>query len=126
MFQPTVAVAPCTICAVCLARLRRHGSEKATSSHTSPPKGSSSPHHPYEDPAHLNTSPAIASKNLERIREEALHSYDRLPRPGLIQCSAGEDRSAPVAAYIHAKRAPKSWMDLQESRNHFGGTAGCA
>jgi len=60
--------------------------------------------HPYEDPAHKQTPPAIARKTLERIRREALISYDELPKPVLIQCSAGEDRSAPVAAYIHAQR----------------------
>jgi hypothetical protein len=62
-------------------------------------------HHPYEDPAHKHTPPGEARKTLERIRAEALHSYDQLPKPVLIQCSAGEDRSAPVAAYIFAKRS---------------------
>uniref|UniRef100_Q023G4 Tyrosine specific protein phosphatases domain-containing protein n=1 Tax=Solibacter usitatus (strain Ellin6076) TaxID=234267 RepID=Q023G4_SOLUE len=64
-------------------------------------------HHPYEDPAHKHTPPGEARKTLERIREAALKSYDELPKPVLIQCSAGEDRSAPVAAYIHAKRTMK-------------------
>jgi hypothetical protein len=63
--------------------------------------------HPYEDPRHKHTPPPAARKTLERIREEALQSYDQLPKPVLIQCSAGEDRSAPIAAYIHAQRAPK-------------------
>jgi hypothetical protein len=64
--------------------------------------------HPYEDPAHKRTPPAIARENPERIRAEALESYDQLPKPVLIQCSAGQDRSAPVAAYIHAQRTPKN------------------
>ena len=64
--------------------------------------------HPYEDPAHKHTRPDIAKRTLERVREEALRSYDSLPRPVLIQCSAGQDRSAPVAAYIYARRAPQT------------------
>lgn len=61
--------------------------------------------HPYEDPAHKRTPIDQARTMLERIREEALRSYDSLPKPVLIQCSAGQDRSAPVAAYIYARRA---------------------
>lgn len=62
-------------------------------------------HHPYEDPAHKKTAPAHARATLERIRHEALQRYDQLDKPVLIMCSAGEDRSAPVAAYIHTHRA---------------------
>ena len=60
---------------------------------------------PWEDPAHSKTDPAAKRAKLERIREEALEAYDQLPRPVLLQCSAGIDRSAPVAAYIWNKRA---------------------
>jgi hypothetical protein len=38
--------------------------------------------------------------NLEEVRKEALAAYDRRPKPVLRQCSAGIDRSAPVAAYV--------------------------
>ncbi|MCU1335921.1 MAG: hypothetical protein JWO19_1502 [Bryobacterales bacterium] len=62
----------------------------------------------YEDPAHKKTPAPQARKALERIREAALKKYDTLPKPVLIQCSAGEDRSAPVAAYIYAHRAPRT------------------
>jgi hypothetical protein len=62
--------------------------------------------HPYEDPAHKHTPPAQAKKFLHRIREEALASFDVLPKPVLISCSAGQDRSAPVAAYLYAMRQP--------------------
>jgi len=68
-------------------------------------QGLSIAHHPYEDPTHKHTPPTQARKTHERIRSEALHSYDDLPKPVLIQCSAGEDRSAPIAAYIYAERA---------------------
>jgi hypothetical protein len=61
--------------------------------------------HPYEDPADKHTPPQQARAILERIRAEALRSYDQLPKPVLVVCSAGQDRSAPVAAYIHKHRA---------------------
>jgi protein-tyrosine phosphatase len=34
----------------------------------------------------------------ERLMEKMLIAYDELPKPGLLHCSAGIDRSAPVAA----------------------------
>jgi len=64
--------------------------------------------HPYEDPAHKHTPPAQAKKLLHRIREEALASFDVLAKPVLISCSAGQDRSAPVAAYIYVMRMPNN------------------
>jgi hypothetical protein len=60
--------------------------------------------HPCEDPAHKHMPPAQARKLLLRIREDALASFDVLPKPVVITCSAGQDRSAPVAAYLYAKR----------------------
>jgi hypothetical protein len=60
---------------------------------------------PWEDPAHSRTNPAAKRAKLEQIREHALEAYDRLPKPVLLQCSAGIDRSAPVAAYIWKNRA---------------------
>lgn len=59
----------------------------------------------WEDPAHSKTNPVAKRAKLEDIRQAALEAYDRLPRPVLLQCSAGIDRSAPVAAYIWTKRA---------------------
>jgi len=59
---------------------------------------------PWEDPAHSKTDPAAKRAKLEQIRRDALEAYDRLPKPVLLQCSAGIDRSAPVAAYIWQKR----------------------
>jgi hypothetical protein len=62
-------------------------------------------HHPYEDPAHKHSSVGERRATLLRIRPDALASYDALPKPVLIQCSAGQDRAAPVAAFIYVLRA---------------------
>ena len=43
-------------------------------------------------------------KTLLIIRQEALASYDILPKPVVVQCSAGIDRASPVAAFIWVKR----------------------
>ncbi len=59
---------------------------------------------PWEDPAHSKTDPSAKRAKLEQIRRDALEAYDRLPKPVLLQCSAGIDRSAPVAAYVWQKR----------------------
>lgn len=64
-------------------------------------------HHPYEDPAHKRSSEAERLATLLRIRPLALASYDALPKPVVIQCSAGQDRSAPVAAFIFVQRASR-------------------
>ena len=58
-------------------------------------------HIPWEDPAHRPLSGRSSFREeLIRIREEALHAFDELPKPVLLHCSAGIDRSSPVAAYI--------------------------
>lgn len=62
-------------------------------------------HLPWEDPAHSKTDPGVKRAKLEQVRRDALAAYDRLPKPVLLQCSAGIDRSAPVAAYIWQSRA---------------------
>ena len=62
-------------------------------------------HFPWEDPAHRKTDPAVKRAKLEQVRQAALQAYDRLPKPVLLQCSAGIDRSAPVAAYLWRSRA---------------------
>jgi hypothetical protein len=61
-------------------------------------------HLPWEDPHHSKTSNVQVRQKLLSIRDKALAAYDQLPKPVLIQCSAGIDRTAPVAAYIFAKR----------------------
>ena len=65
-------------------------------------------HVPWEDPHHKKSSPEEKRKTLLRVRQEALKAYDDLPRPVLVQCSAGIDRSSPVAAFIAIKRGDAS------------------
>jgi hypothetical protein len=60
-------------------------------------------HIPWEDPHHKKSTPDERRKMLLKIREEALSAYDRLKKPVLVQCSAGIDRSAPVAAFIWSR-----------------------
>ena len=62
-------------------------------------------HIPWEDPAHRLPSGQFSfQEELARIREEALQVFDELPKPVLLHCSAGIDRSSPIAAYIWSKR----------------------
>ena len=61
---------------------------------------------PWEDPHHSRTATHDRQRKLCRIRTDALASYDGLPKPVLIQCSAAIDRSSPVAAYIYVHRRP--------------------
>lgn len=75
-------------------------------------------HLPWEDPHHSKTSPAQVRKTLVSIRGKALEAYGRLTKPVLIQCSAGIDRTAPVAAYI----AVASGRSL---RGYAAGLDGC-
>jgi hypothetical protein len=60
---------------------------------------------PWDDPAHR---PAFQrrsfSQELKRIQVEALQAFDELPKPVLLHCSAGIDRSSPVAAFIYVNR----------------------
>lgn len=59
---------------------------------------------PWEDPHHSRADARTKLKNLERCRRDALAAFDALPKPVLLQCSSGIDRSAPVAAYIWEQR----------------------
>lgn len=55
---------------------------------------------PWEDPLHSKTNPTLRRAKLEEMREKALHAFEQLPKPVVLVCSAGIDRSAPAAAYI--------------------------
>lgn len=59
-------------------------------------------HIPWPDPAHAKTEEARTKlKNrVHEIKVEAYQAFLELPHPTLLHCSAGIDRSAPVAAYI--------------------------
>ena len=62
-------------------------------------------HLPWDDPKHAPREGKTRYKDeLQKIRNKALTCFDCLPKPVLIHCSAGQDRSAPVAAYIHEMR----------------------
>src|SRR5882724_2328607 len=61
-------------------------------------------HTAWEDPHHKKSSPSEKRKTYLRVREMSLAEYDILPKPTLIQCSAGIDRSSPVAAFIYVSR----------------------
>jgi hypothetical protein len=51
---------------------------------------------PWEDPHHSKADAKIKRRKLEACRVRALAAFDELPKPVLLQCSAGIDRSAPV------------------------------
>lgn len=59
---------------------------------------------PWKDPHHSRTDARTKRKNLEQCQVKALKAFDVLPKPVLLQCSSGIDRSAPVAAYIWHRR----------------------
>lgn len=60
-------------------------------------------HIPWEDPHHKKSAPAQKREMLLRVRKEALSAYLDLDKPVLLQCSAGIDRSSPVAAFVWAR-----------------------
>lgn len=63
-------------------------------------------HIPWDDPAHRpGLDRATYADELARVRVEALGAFDELRKPVLLHCSAGIDRSSPVAAFIfHMRR----------------------
>lgn len=65
-------------------------------------------HIPWEDPHHKKSTPAQKRETLMRVRKDALSAYERLPKPALLQCSAGIDRSSPVAAFIWSKKSDET------------------
>ena len=65
-------------------------------------------HLPWDDPAHRPVrARATFQDELLRIRAEALNCFDQLPKPILLHCSAGIDRSSPVCAYIYQERGSR-------------------
>ena len=55
---------------------------------------------PGEDPLHSKTDRNLKQAKLQEMREKALHAFDQLPKPVVLVCSAGVDRSGPAAAFI--------------------------
>ncbi len=62
-------------------------------------------HIEWDDPAHRpNLKRSTYKQELERVQIAALEAFDQLPKPILFHCSAGIDRSSPVAAHIFQMR----------------------
>jgi protein tyrosine/serine phosphatase len=59
---------------------------------------------PWKDPAHVRTDPVALRRKEQDVSAEALGRFDALPKPVLLHCSAGIDRSSPVAAFIREQR----------------------
>ncbi len=61
-------------------------------------------HIPWDDPAHRNITQGDFHRERMLISEKALKAFDELSKPVLLHCSAGIDRSSPVAAFIWKKK----------------------
>lgn len=60
----------------------------------------------WEDPAHPAVSVGLPyDEQLEQARAAALDAFDAFPKPMLIHCSSGIQRSSPVAAFIFVHRS---------------------
>lgn len=67
-------------------------------------------HLPWADPAHAKSAEERSRvlRQVEQVKVKALEAFKELPKPVLIQCSAGIDRTAPVAAYVVSRMEPPS------------------
>lgn len=67
-------------------------------------------HLAWADPAHAHRAEERSRllQQVERIKVEALAAFEELPKPVLLHCSAGIDRTAPVAAHILSSLGPGS------------------
>jgi len=57
-------------------------------------------HIPWDDPAHRAHDEHSFHVELARVASEALKAYEQLPKPVLLHCSAGIDRSSPIATHL--------------------------
>lgn len=58
---------------------------------------------PWEDPAHSKTGLASIRKTMHIVQLQCLREFRSMKKPVVLHCSAGRDRSAPVAAYIQMR-----------------------
>jgi hypothetical protein len=67
-------------------------------------------HLPWADPAHAKSAEERSwlLRQVEGIKVEALKAFEEMPKPVLLHCSAGIDRTAPVAAYVVSRLEPAS------------------
>ncbi|MGO9454379.1 MAG: hypothetical protein ACLQDV_25520 [Candidatus Binataceae bacterium] len=61
----------------------------------------------WEDPAHSKAPRIMIQKQLSEVRTLVLEAFDTVPKPALLHCSAGIDRSSPVAAFLAVHRGAK-------------------
>ena len=60
---------------------------------------------PWEDPAYrVGQGGRSYEDQLHEAREKSLQAFDQLPKPVLLHCSSGIQRSSPVAAFIYSHR----------------------
>lgn len=59
---------------------------------------------PWEDPAHIKKDLKALRAKEQEVCKQALRKFDTLPKPVLLHCSAGVDRSSPVASFIRQNR----------------------
>ncbi len=61
---------------------------------------------PWEDPKYSVglKRPSYEDQLLEN-RDKALRAFDELPKPVLLHCSSGIQRSSPIAAFIYSQRS---------------------
>jgi hypothetical protein len=61
---------------------------------------------PWEDPLYRVGQGGRSYKDqLLEVREKSLRAFDEFPKPVLLHCSSGIQRSSPVAAFIYSQRS---------------------
>lgn len=59
---------------------------------------------PWKDPAHIRNDPEALKRKTQEVCLHALEKFDALEKPILLHCSAGIDRSSPVAIHLLENR----------------------
>jgi len=58
---------------------------------------------PWEDPAYRVARAVLLRRSGLEVREKSLRAFDDLPKPVLLHCSSGIQRSSPVSGFIYSK-----------------------